>query len=139
METQQFIESFRNYKEMENKETTTAMILALYKVHRKAFWFTMMTAMVAEILAIYCCYQIGFLIEFMQTVKSPSMSEVSFLIMFSLAFMTQIFLRNLHYFFNTMLSLKMKKLFMNAIYQKCSKLPLDCMDEIGDGKLITLL
>ena len=38
-----------------------------------------------------------------------------------------------------MLSLKMKKLFMNTIYKKCSKLPLDCMDEIGDGKLITLL
>jgi hypothetical protein len=59
--------------------------------------------------------------------------------LFSLAFLTQIFLRNLHFFFNGLLSYKLKKLFMNCIYQKSSRLSLDSFDEVGDGKLITLL
>mgnify|MGYP001806890142 CR=1 FL=1 len=67
------------------------------------------------------------------------MTEISFLIMFSLAFLTQIFLRNLHYFYNNLNSYKLKKLFMRSIYFKTSHLSLDSFDEVGDGKLITLL
>lgn len=38
-----------------------------------------------------------------------------------------------------MLALKLKKLFMTSLYRKLSKLPLDSMTEISDGKLISLL
>ena len=75
----------------------------------------------------------------MRSPKQPSSTEISFLSMFSLAFLTQIFLRNLHYFFNNLLSFKLKKLFMNSIYHKTSRMSLDSFDEVGDGKLITLL
>ena len=61
------------------------------------------------------------------------------MVMFSMAFLAQIFLRNLHYFYNTMLSLKLKKLFMIVLHGKLSRISLDSMGEISDGKLITLL
>jgi hypothetical protein len=38
-----------------------------------------------------------------------------------------------------MLSLKLKKLFMTAMYRKLAKMSLDSMGEISDGKLISLL
>lgn len=98
-----------------------------------------MTAISAEMLAIYCCYNSGYLIEFMHSKEKASHYEISFLLMFSLAFMGQIFLRNLHYFYNAMLSLKLKKLLMSSLYRKLSKISLDSMAEISDGKLISLL
>lgn len=37
------------------------------------------------------------------------------------------------------MALKLKKLFMTALYDKLGKLSLDSMGEISDGKLISML
>lgn len=75
----------------------------------------------------------------MRSHRQATSAEISYLIVFSLGFMAQIFLRNLHYFYNNLMAYKIKKLFMRSIYQKSSRLALDSFDEVSDGKLITLL
>ena len=124
---------------MYKREPVNAVVYAIYEVHKRLIWICFSCVAMAEMMAIYCCYNTGYLIEFMQTKDKPSQYEISLLFMFSFAFVTQIFLRNLHYFYNNMLALKLKKLFMTVLYHKLSKISLDSMGEISDGKLITLL
>ncbi|CDW74186.1 multidrug resistance-associated protein 4 [Stylonychia lemnae] len=138
-ETEQFIQIYTENREVKLRDPLNSLLFTVFKLYRKNVLLCLFTSMVAEMLAIYCCYISGYLIEFMQTIGAPTQYEISMLIVFTLIFLGQIFLRNLHYFFNTMLSLKMKKLFLSIMYNKLSHLSLDSMGEISDGKLIALL
>jgi hypothetical protein len=75
----------------------------------------------------------------LQDYEEISSTQYIKLSLFSAAFAFSIFIRNLHYFYNAMMALKLKKLFMNAIYDKLGKLSLDSMGEVNDGKLISIL
>lgn len=133
------METYAECRDSGKKDSLKSVLSSIYKIHKRNIIMCLLTSVFAEMLAIYCCYNIGYLTEFMHSKEKPSQYEISFLFMFSLAFLCQIFLRNLHYFYNAMLSLKLKKLFMSSLYRKLSRLSLDSMSEISDGKLISLL
>ena len=82
------MQTYAECRDIKKKDGLQSMLTAILRIHKKNIMMCMLTSVTAEMLAIYCCYNIGYLTEFMHSAAKPSQYEISFLIMFSLAFLT---------------------------------------------------
>jgi hypothetical protein len=72
IEATQFMLTYAELRDIRKKEQKWAVIYAIYSLYKRNLLMCLFTAIFAEILCIYCCYNIGYLTEFMVSPEKTS-------------------------------------------------------------------
>lgn len=67
-----FMQVYAEQRDIKKRSVQGAMLATLFIIYRRNFLLCLTTAILAEVLAIYCCYNVGYLTEFMISIEKTS-------------------------------------------------------------------
>lgn len=67
-----FMHTYAEQRDLRKRSVPGAMLATLFTLYKRNFLLCLFTAISAEVLAIYCCYNVGYLTEFMISPEKTS-------------------------------------------------------------------